>query len=340
MGNKQKKRLKKKRKRNKQIEKDLQKEEEELNKQIKILVLGTGDSGKSTLIKQLQIAYRNGFSERDMKRYKTAIRCNLVLHMKGLVSASLESNLEFDSDNEDYVEEITELQPPSSDSLELVTVKMIKSLWSDSTIQEVFERRHEFGIPDTANFFFDAIDRISEENYEPTEEDILNCRIPTTGVIHLTFEKKNNPWLVVDVGGQRSERRKWMDQFDDVNLLIYVVSLSEYNQNLYEEDNVNRLEESLAVFQKTLNNNYFKKKNCIILFNKLDLFKEKLKKYPFSKSFPKYKGANDPDKIMEWVRKLFLKKVSSKRQIRHLYTIATDTNIIKQLFTSIEEIFI
>ncbi|KAJ6227162.1 guanine nucleotide-binding protein g(o) subunit alpha [Anaeramoeba flamelloides] len=338
MGNKQKKRLQRKRKRNRQIEKNLKKEEKELNEQIKILVLGTGDSGKSTLIKQLQIVYRNGFHERDLKRYKTAIRCNLVLHMKVLVAASLESNLEFGSDNEDYAEEMSEFPPPSTESIEPETVKMIKSLWSDSTIQEIFEKRHEFGIPDTANFFFNSIDRIADENYDPTEEDILNCRIPTTGVTHLTFEKKNNPWLVVDVGGQRSERRKWMDQFDDVTILIYVVSLSEYNQNLYEEDNVNRLEESLAVFQKTLNNNYFKKKNAIVLFNKVDLFKEKLKKYPFSKFFPKYKGKNDPDKIMEWIRKKFLKKVSSKRKIRHLYTIATDTNVIKQLFTSIEEI--
>lgn len=45
---------------------------------------------------------------------------------------------------------------------------------------------------------------------------------------------------VVDVGGQRSERRKWIHCFDDVKAIIFVVALSGYNQVLFEDNSVNR----------------------------------------------------------------------------------------------------
>ena len=42
---------------------------------------------------------------------------------------------------------------------------------------------------------------------------------------------------MVDVGGQRSERRKWIHCFENVTSIIFLVALSEYDQILYESDN-------------------------------------------------------------------------------------------------------
>ena len=41
---------------------------------------------------------------------------------------------------------------------------------------------------------------------------------------------------MVDVGGQRSERKKWLNCFENVTSLIFLVALSEYDQVLYESD--------------------------------------------------------------------------------------------------------
>jgi guanine nucleotide-binding protein G(i) subunit alpha len=40
-----------------------------------------------------------------------------------------------------------------------------------------------------------------------------------------------------DVGGQRSERKKWIHCFEDVTSIIFCVALSEYDQVLLEESN-------------------------------------------------------------------------------------------------------
>lgn len=51
-----------------------------------------------------------------------------------------------------------------------------------------------------------------------------------------------------DVGGQRSERRKWINCFENVTALLFLVAISEYDQSLYEDESINRMQESLALF--------------------------------------------------------------------------------------------
>lgn len=55
-------------------------------------------------------------------------------------------------------------------------------------------------------------------------------RVITTGVG--TIEVKEPPYRfsVVDVGGQRNERKKWLHCFDDVKGIVFLISLAGYNQ--------------------------------------------------------------------------------------------------------------
>ena len=48
-------------------------------------------------------------------------------------------------------------------------------------------------------------------------------------------------YRMVDVGGQRSERRKWIHCFENVTSIIFLVALSEYDQILFESDNEVRI---------------------------------------------------------------------------------------------------
>lgn len=59
-----------------------------------------------------------------------------------------------------------------------------------------------------------------------------------------------------DVGGQRDERRKWIQCFNDVTAIIFVTACSSYNLVLREDNTQNRLKESLELFQSIWNNRY------------------------------------------------------------------------------------
>lgn len=83
-------------------------------------------------------------------------------------------------------------------------------------------------------------------------------------------------YSMYDVGGQRSQRRKWVYCFEDVRAVLFVVALSGYDMTLLEDSTVNRLEESLNLFEQIVNNRWFKEASFVLFLNKLDLFREKI----------------------------------------------------------------
>lgn len=99
-------------------------------------------------------------------------------------------------------------------------------------------------------------------------QDILRTRVKTTGIVKIEFEFKSTMFHMFDVGGQRSERKKWIHCFDNVTAVLFIISLSEYDQVLFEDSSVNRMEESLQLFASVINNIHFKFMPFIVFFNK------------------------------------------------------------------------
>lgn len=86
--------------------------------------------------------------------------------------------------------------------------------------------------------YFDSIERIGETNYVPTDQDVLRSRVKTTGITETTFAIGDLTYRMFDVGGQRSERKKWIHCFESVTAIIFLVAISEYDQVLIEDETV------------------------------------------------------------------------------------------------------
>ena len=70
----------------------------------------------------------------------------------------------------------------------------------------------------------------------------------------LRVKGKSVFFSMFDVGGQRDERRKWIQCFNDVTAIIFVTACSSYNLVLREDATQNRLKESLELFKSIWNN--------------------------------------------------------------------------------------
>ena len=99
---------------------------------------------------------------------------------------------------------------------------------------------------------------------------------------------------MLDVGGQRSERRKWIHCFDKVSAVLFVAALSEYDQVLREDDSQNRMKESLLLFDEICNSPWFRTTAFILFLNKMDLFKEKIQRVNLNVCFQDYSGTWAP----------------------------------------------
>ena len=125
-------------------------------------------------------------------------------------------------------------------------------------------------------------------------------------MVEVTFHVEDAHFRMVDVGGQRSERRKWIHCFQNVTGLIFFVALSEFDQKLYEDETVNRMHESIMLFAEICNCQWFKDAALILFLNKCDLFKEKIATTDLNVCFPDYDGGCDYDNAIRYIKRKFI----------------------------------
>jgi len=328
------------------VDRILESEHQNLSKVIKLLLLGSGDSGKSTINKQLKIIHHKGYNARELEGFKEFVYANTLTSIIQLVNAMKLLNIEYEKMNN--IEKgkkiskvtLTEVVTKSKELLPLLWTD-IKDLWEDKGIQIAYEQGGKFNLLDSAKYFLDQLERISNPRYNPTQQDVLRTRKQTSGVVETDFTIERYKFKLVDVGGQRSERKKWIHAFAEVTAVIFVTSLSEYDQKTTEDSNQNRMWESIILFDEICNLKYFKNTSMIIFFNKDDIFREKIQKVNLNVCFPDYKGGLNYQAALNFIIKKFLEVDKRKdRQIYTSVTCATDTKCIKVVFDVVKNIIL
>eukprot|EP01103_Thecamoeba_quadrilineata_P008664 TRINITY_DN183_c0_g2_i1.p1 TRINITY_DN183_c0_g2~~TRINITY_DN183_c0_g2_i1.p1 ORF type:complete len:276 (+),score=58.04 TRINITY_DN183_c0_g2_i1:58-828(+) len=236
----------------KEIEKLLRKEKKTIDTEIKLLLLGAGESGKSTIAKQMKILFLTGFNDDERTPYREIIHSNILVGMRSILMNFNKANLvpNLSEENQKYVPTFLSNNIMFEQELTPELTVMIKSLWNDPFLKNQFSVNSDLQAADSASYYFDAIDRISENGFVPTEQDVLRCRTRTTGVTEICFPVQDVKFRMVDVGGQRSERKKWIMCFQDVTAVLFCVAMSEYDLKLFEDDSVIRMHESLMLFEE------------------------------------------------------------------------------------------
>jgi len=330
--------------RSKQIEKNLKEDGIQAAKDIKLLLLGAGESGKSTIVKQMKIIHESGFTSEDFKQYRPVVYSNTIQSLVAILRAMPNLNINF-SNNEregdakmvmDVVSRMEDTEPFSEELL-----AGMKRLWVDSGVQECFSRSNEYQLNDSAKYFLDDLDRLGAKDYQPTEQDILRTRVKTTGIVEVHFSFKNLNFKLFDVGGQRSERKKWIHCFEDVTAIIFCVAMSEYDQVLHEDETTNRMQESLKLFDSICNNKWFGDTSIILFLNKKDLFEEKILRSPLTICFTEYAGAQEYGEAAAYIQAQFeAKNKSTTKEIYCHMTCATDTQNVQFVFDAVTDVII
>jgi len=303
-------------------------------------LLGAGESGKSTIFKQMNVIHGKGFSEAERKgKYKKIIHDNVFASIKtlcemcgrfgGRVNPHLQASKQYIEDLKD--DEYSLVLSPA-------IAAHIAALWADPAIQATFEQRSHFQLNENTRPFLDHVQEIGRADYLPTMDDVLLARVRTTGIAQKDFVIDGNKFSMFDVGGQRNERKKWIHCFDSVTAVLFVASLSEYDQVLYEDEDTNRMTEALRLFEQMCNSKYFGDTNMILFLNKRDLFAEKIKKVPITHCFPEYHGSQTYEECSEFIKDSFIKLNETKKTVYSHFTCATDTNNVQVVFDAVKDI--
>ncbi|PMD47591.1 G protein alpha subunit [Hyaloscypha variabilis F] len=332
--------LEEQKKRSQQIDKTLEEDSRRLRRECKILLLGSGESGKSTIVKQMKIIHQKGYTVDELALYRSTIYKNLVDCAKALITAMRQFAIDPTNPvNVEFSEYLMEYQvdPDPHTPLAPKVGEAVTSLWQDASIEKVMERQSEFYLMDSAPYFFEEAARIAAPEYIPVEADVLRARTKTTGIYETRFCMGSLSIHMFDVGGQRSERKKWIHCFENVTSIIFCVALSEYDQVLLEESNQNRMMESLVLFDSVVNSRWFMRTSIILFLNKVDLFRQKLGRSPLSNYFPDYSGGNDINRASKYLLWRFNQVNRAHLNLYPHLTQATDTSNVRLVFAAVKE---
>jgi len=308
---------------NKLLEKEIKVDQNHLK--LKVLLLGAGDSGKSTFFKRMVLIHGHGFSDLEVNRSTRNIRENIFTDIKLLAFAVTKDEKRGwkkispeAMDAFDYIVAKDEFEDDEPDIAgRELWINSVVTLWADPHIKEIYANRTRFGITLSTNctFFLDNAAKCLAFDYVPTPDEILSCRSKTTGVHFHTFEFPTDRVSIqlVDVGGQKSERRKWINQFEEVDLVIFFSPLDGFSLESDDKKTTtpgaNRLEDDLALFSSLMDSG-ITTKAWLFFQNKKDLFHHALKQRPLNNVFsdipPEY--GTDPKYCADYLKKLFLKR--------------------------------
>jgi len=309
---------------------------------VKILLLGAGQTGKTTFLKQIQHLYAEGFDEDKLRLYRRVIIGNIT----DLAELMIEEMAGTGGYQEEVIslKQVLDTADRGGDYFDPKLADALMKFWKKPSVQSFFRDSDKWLKNDSWKHFFDKLGTITKPNYQPTAEDIFRCRTKTTGIYELKFTiidkaKRKYTYVLTDVGGQRSERNKWIHCFEGVMAVIFFVDLNGFNLTLDEAPTFNRLQESLKLFEAICNSQWFKTTNMILFFNKVDLFKEKLEHVKFADHVPGYYGDNSFDSTTTFLKQKFisLNNLNPNKPIYVHFTCATDTKNMKFVFNTVSE---
>eukprot|EP00300_Choanocystis_sp_HF-7_P016541 c19438_g1_i1.p1 GENE.c19438_g1_i1~~c19438_g1_i1.p1 ORF type:complete len:391 (+),score=88.50 c19438_g1_i1:146-1174(+) len=328
------------------IDEHMKREGEADSCRLRLLLLGTGEAGKSTIFKQVNILHGSvNNTLTDVERRTAYIRDvhqNVVVNMRILIEACRPEVLDTELPQElqeHATEVVRQLQMQQCVALTPELAGRIEKLWRSAAIQAAFKHKTKLQLADNVMYFFESLDRVSNAEYLPTNEDILRVRVRTTGVNRSVFTADGAEFEIIDVGGQRSERRRWIHQFDKVQAVIFVAALNDYELKLYEDVRINRMTEALNLFQEICNSRFFCGLSSMILFlNKCDLFKQRIKEANITSAFPDYTGPQEYEPALDFIKAQFESLNEDPKRPVHVHvTCALDTNNLGRTLSAVRQ---
>ncbi|KAF8961908.1 hypothetical protein BGZ46_001259 [Entomortierella lignicola] len=292
----------------------------------------------------MKLMHASGFSDQEKEAFRGLVLSNLVTAMQAILGKMKENHVAFTyPENQQYVS-IIDVSPrvvcgsPYPPEYQ----QALKSLWRDPSVQKAYQLGHTYALADNIRFFFENIDRIYVPGYIPDDNDILKCRVKSTGITETTFYVGSLTYRMFDVGGQRSERKKWIHCFEGVTAVLFLVAISGYDQCLVEDKDSNQMEEAMMLFDQICNSQWFVDTSMILFLNKMDIFRNKIAYSSIRDYFPDYDGPlDDVVQATDFFRKRFTRLNRSEHKEVYVHqTDATDTNLLRNIMSSVNNIIL
>ncbi|KAJ7215876.1 heterotrimeric G protein alpha subunit 4 [Mycena pura] len=323
-----------------------------------ILLLGTCWSGKSTFLKQMRLSYNLAFSKLEIESSRQCIWADLTDSLKFLVDSLDPLALP------DALRRAAALVSSAPDigqheAFPQAFMFAMQTLWRAAEVQAVIKDGSGFIYERCAmqppaylpvvtqqsisvSYYLAEAPRLFSPAYVPTVQDLLHVRVRSIGITETVLRGNGYDMLVVDVGGSKSERRKWLHALKEVTSIIFVVSLSGYNEHLIEDKDDNQMRDAMVVWNAICRSRWFTQSPLVLCLNKNDVFERQILHSDIVEFFPDFDGERKKaDAGRDYFRERFrdLGERAGRTLNKDFFirvTTATDSEAMKEFMTNSE----
>ncbi|CAI4228112.1 unnamed protein product [Auanema sp. JU1783] len=243
---------------------------------LKIVLLGSPSSGKSTVFKQIDLLYRDSYIRPDHSHsFREKIYENVFIIYKKICLAASDLNFSLDI-VETIMKDISEKSFNGNDFVTNIPMlsSLLQQFWKSTIVQLTYQHRYSLNLPDSTKYFMDNMNRIGSLDYEPIWEDILRIREVVNHVRTEVYPFERIKFRVIDVGNQKSLRRKWLHVFDDASVIIYVVDLLKCIGSYTSTSDIIDTKLTVSQFADIVQNRLLSNSTFLLLLNKFDMFQD------------------------------------------------------------------
>ncbi|KAI8913297.1 guanine nucleotide binding protein, alpha subunit [Gorgonomyces haynaldii] len=314
------------------IDQQLKEDAKKINPEnhLTLLMLGPGDSGKTTVLKQMKLLHGDGFTENDKQQALLDIHSGIVRNARILIQGLSAGGVVFTGypDTNALLTTVRDYNHVLGERIPHEMGQAIAKLYKEKMIQ-LFLKKESLPFEDSGIHFLEKAEVYT---------DILLCRRKTEHISETVFEIDQKFWHIVDVAGQADKRARWATYFEkNLSALLYVFSTASYSQLMEEDGITNRLHDAINLYKQLLGNPVLKVPAVMVFMNKVDLLNERIKVHPIKQYLPQYSGENDKKSYLNYLNDLFKLEADNFKVTSYIYcTQATDKSAMKKVIASVK----
>ncbi|KAK3332603.1 G-protein alpha subunit-domain-containing protein [Cercophora scortea] len=315
-----------------------------LNQTRDVLLIGTGESSTSDILRALELANSrqridDEISPELLASYRSAILQSIVRTTHSILDAMSQFEMPPQTEaGQRAAEFLAAYQLSTTDNSSKTPgpdfVEAISSLLGECCVQSLMEDQEMLNISASSKYLLSEVRRICTPDYIPTEEDVLRCEAAgqDTGNRRLQSDPKALEYNIYSAGKQPPERaKKWIHYFDGLNpSVFFIVDLGLFDQVLAEDPTKNKFVEAIRTF-KALADTHLKPRmtiTCLLLCNP-QAVRTRLSTSPLSDYFPEYTlGATGNNAAFDALKFLYnFSAIESGMDIVHIMDLANPKHI-------------
>ncbi|KAF2020704.1 guanine nucleotide-binding protein-like protein alpha-3 subunit [Aaosphaeria arxii CBS 175.79] len=323
------------------IDRSLEEDAASLRRETKLVLMGSVNSGKELIMRQMKVLYADGYPREERMGYRYAVRSTIRLLIHAMIDLLRDTGISLPKElHRNFAVLLDEVENTDIGTITPDAVRAVTRIWNSNEFSTLYVKNFEIDFPQYTPYFAQDIERIADVDYIPSEADIIRLNHSMGGIKELRFTWDDMSVHLFNISGYIPDqfRKRWFHQLEGASALIFTVDISTYDRPYLGQSAESQLLSDFATFESWANSPKFFGASIVLLLNNFTRFREKLQHSPMQTFFEDYTPDDeDPETAArQYILKRF-KELNRNRLSMYSFWVDLDMSDNQHLYAALKK---